>query len=197
MAKLTTSQNGINFIKAHEGLCTKAYKDSGGVLTIGYGHTGGVKSGQTITKSAAENLLKEDLVRFESRVNYYRTNYYKTMNQNQFDALVSFAFNLGNGNLDNLTQNGKRSLAKLPDFMVLYVHCNGQVLKGLKNRRNDEVTLFNTPVEAKSEVDYSQVVADVIAGKYGSGATRRIKLTKAGYPYKTIQALVNEALKGK
>lgn len=193
MASLKTSQNGINFIKKHEGLCKTAYRDSGGVLTIGYGHTGGVKAGQTITQEQAEELLTSDLARFESRVNYYRNNYYKTMNQNQFDALVSFAFNLGNGNLDALTQNGQRSLSKLPDFMVLYVHCNGQVLTGLKNRRNDEVKLFNTAV-TPSDPDYSQVVADVLAGKYGNGATRRIKLTKAGYDYKTIQKLVNAAL---
>jgi hypothetical protein len=75
--------------------------------------------------------------------------------------------------------------------MVLYVHCAGKVLNGLVTRRKDEVALFNTAVVD----DYSQVVADVIAGKYGTGQKRRIALTKAGYDYKTIQSLVNKALK--
>lgn len=194
MSELSISQTGIDLIKKFEGLRLKAYKDAGGTLTIGYGHTGGVKSGQTITEAEAEAYLKSDIARFATYVNGLRSKYYSQMNQNQFDALVSFGFNLGTGNLAQLTQNGTRSLTSLPTYMVKYVHCNGKVLNGLVTRRKAEVELFNTKV-ADKEPDYSAVVADVIAGKYGNGATRRINLTKAGYDYATIQKLVNEALK--
>ena len=99
------SDNGIELIKKFEGCQLTAYRCPAGVLTIGYGHTKNVKEGQKITKKKAEQLLREDLERFETHVNSYRKKY--KFNQNEFDALVSFAFNIGS--INQLTNYGKRN----------------------------------------------------------------------------------------
>ena len=96
----------------------KAYKCSAGKLTIGYGHTDGVYEDQKITKEQAENFLKKDVEEFEKNVNYINKKKKYNLNQNQFDSLVSFTFNLGPGKLNTLTQN--RTKNQLPDGMKLY-----------------------------------------------------------------------------
>ena len=137
------SENGINLIKRFEGLRLEAYRCPSGVLTIGYGHTRGVKIGDKITKQRAEELLREDLRVFESYVN---DSVSLPLNQNQFDALVSFAFNCGVGNLRKLVRN--RDLGQIADAIVLYNKGGGKVLKGLKKRREEERKLFCTAVGA-------------------------------------------------
>lgn len=97
---MQTSDKGIALIKGFEGLRLKAYKCSAGVWTIGYGHTKGVKEGQTITEAEAETLLREDLRTFEVGVSSLVTVF---LHQCQFDALVSFAFNLGVGAIKGST----------------------------------------------------------------------------------------------
>ena len=97
---MTTSKAGINLIKFFEGLRTTAYLDSVGVPTIGYGHTKGVKLGMMITETKAEELLKKDLEYFEKKVEQLVKAH---LAQNEFDALVSFTFNLGEGNLAKST----------------------------------------------------------------------------------------------
>ena len=87
------SKQGLELIKSFEGCRLKAYQDIGGVWTIGYGHTDNVKSGDIITQKKADELLLKDLERFEKHVNTYVPIY--DFNQNQYDALVSFAFNIG------------------------------------------------------------------------------------------------------
>src|SRR5690349_12958929 len=95
------SKKGLDLIKSFEGLELKAYEDSVGVLTIGYGSTGShVKQGMVITKEQAEELLKRDVSRFERGVNDLVK---VPLTQNQFDALVSFSFNIGLGNLKSST----------------------------------------------------------------------------------------------
>ena len=89
---LRTSQNGINLIKQFEGCHLKSYKCPAGIWTIGYGHTAGVYDGMTISQVQAESFLKDDLFKYEEKVNKYYTKYIWT--QNEFDALVSFAFNI-------------------------------------------------------------------------------------------------------
>ncbi len=133
----TTSQNGINLIKKYEGCRLTAYKCPAGIWTIGYGHTGGVKRGMTITQSQADNYLKQDLKRFETSVN---TLIKVELNQNQFDALVSFTYNCGPGNLQTLIKN--RTLTQIADALLLYNKGGAKVLAGLTKRRNDERTLF-------------------------------------------------------
>lgn len=144
MKVMELSNRGLTLIKSFEGLRTVAYKDVAGVWTIGYGHTSGVKAGQVITEAQALIMLKEDCDRFVKHVNGYQTKY--GWNQNQFDALVSFAFNLGS--IDKLTANGTRSNAVIVQKMVLYNKAGGKVIAGLTNRRIKEQKLFlDTDIE--------------------------------------------------
>src|ERR1700744_5782663 len=88
------SQTGLALTMASEGVRLTAYLDSGGIPTIGYGHTSGVKAGMTCTQAQAEQWLAEDVEGSEYVVNKVVT---APLNQNQFDALVDFVFNLGSG----------------------------------------------------------------------------------------------------
>lgn len=135
---MKTSEKGIALIKKYEGCMLKAYKCPSGVWTIGYGHTSGVKQGDKITKSKAESLLKNDLKSFESKVMKYDNIYH--FNQNQFDALVSFCFNVGN--IDTLTRKGTRTIKEIADSILLYNKGGGAVLAGLIKRRKEERSLF-------------------------------------------------------
>ena len=137
------SQKGINLIKVFEGLSLKAYKDSVGVITIGYGSTGPhVSMGQTITEAQAESLLKSDLSRFEKGVSDLVP---VPLNQNQFDALVSFSFNLGLGNLKSSTLLRKLNSLDYSGASKEFERWNkagGKVLAGLTRRRIAERDLF-------------------------------------------------------
>ena len=137
------SQNGINLIKQFEGCSLKAYKCPAGVWTIGYGHTKNVTEGQTITQAQAINLLKQDLKIYENYVNNTGLN----LNQNEFDALVSFCYNCGPGNLKKLTYG--RTLNQIADALLLYTKANGVVLNGLVRRRKAERELFMTDMPNK------------------------------------------------
>lgn len=147
-------QAGIDLIKQHEGCRLTAYKCPAGVWTIGYGHTGSdVKDGLTITPVKAEQLLKTDLAKFEKHVQNFDSKYH--WNQNEFDALVSFAFNVGS--INQLTANKTRTKAQIAQAMLLYNKAAGKVLPGLTKRRQAERQLFLTPVqEVKSKVDVTQ-----------------------------------------
>lgn len=138
---MITSQKGIDLIKKFEGCRTKAYKDPVGVWTIGYGHTAGVKQGDEITEAQAEQLLKDDLVIYEAKVEKYSK---YNWNQNQFDALVSFAYNIGS--IDQLTSNGRRAVKTISEKILEYNKAGGKVLEGLKRRRQEEKALFDEAV---------------------------------------------------
>ena len=140
---LKISKAGIELIKKFEGCILEAYKDVVGVPTIGIGHTGGVTLGQKITQAEADALLDKDLDRFEAAVNKLGLN----LNQNQFDALVSFSFNLGEGNLRGLVKN--RTMAQIADAILQYNHAGGEVWDGLTKRRQAERSLFLKPVPVK------------------------------------------------
>lgn len=151
------SNNGLAIIEKFEGCQLKAYVCPAGVLTIGYGHTGSdVKPGMTITKEQAVELLKKDVAKFEKVVEKYNSTY--KWNQNQFDALVSFAFNIGN--IDQLTNNGKRSIAEISAKITAYNKAGGRVLTGLTKRRAAEKALFDTAVKKKNTVIKYKVTAD-------------------------------------
>lgn len=141
---MKVSKTGIELIKQFEGCKLKAYKDSKGVLTIGYGHTKNVKSGQTITQEEANALLLEDVEKFDAHVSYYDSTYNYKFNQNEHDALTSFAFNIGS--LRGLTNGGKRTKYQIAQKIQAYVHCGGVKLNGLVKRRKAEYDLFVTPV---------------------------------------------------
>lgn len=139
---LTISEKGLALIKQFEGCRLSAYQDSVGVWTIGYGHTSGVKSGQTITQAQATAYLKEDCAAAEKAVNSYDRIYH--WKQNQFDALVSFTFNCGSGNLKTLLNSGKRTIAEIGAKITAYNKAGGKVLAGLTNRRKAEKALFDS-----------------------------------------------------
>ena len=134
----TTNDAGLKLIESFEGLRLTAYQDSVGIWTIGYGHTKGVKQGQTITQQQAERFLQQDLAVAEAAVNRLGL----TLSDNQFAALVSFTFNLGAGNLTKLLKNG---LAAAADRILLFDHAGGKALPGLTRRRTAERALFLTP----------------------------------------------------
>lgn len=147
MANKRIGQAGLALIKQYEGCRLAAYRCAAGVWTIGYGHTAGVHSGMTITQAQADAYLRQDIAKFEGYVNnpaYVPIT--ANLNQNQFDALVSFAFNLGAGNLRKLCKG--RTAAQIAQAMTQYCKANGKVLAGLRRRRAAEQALFNKPVSA-------------------------------------------------
>lgn len=139
---MKTSDVGIELIKKYEGCILKSYKCPSGVWTIGYGHTNGVKSGMQITKAQALDYLKQDLNVFEKAV----TDYVKVpLNQNQFDALVSFSFNCGSGALKTSTLLKKLNSCDYngaANEFLKWNKSNGKVLNGLVRRRQEEKELF-------------------------------------------------------
>ncbi len=140
------SKAGLMFIMQHEGCRLSAYKDVGGVYTIGYGHTKGVKAGMVIDEFTAEQFLVNDVAEVEKQVNKIDALGNYNFNQSQFDSLCSFTFNAGYGNLVKLTKiNGvKRSISEIAKAIPYYNKVNGKEVKGLSNRRNDEVMLFTS-----------------------------------------------------
>jgi lysozyme len=137
---MITNVAGIKLIAEFEGLRLKAYPDpgSGGApWTIGYGHTKGVKPGDTCTTEQAENWLKADVGDAETAVNALSL----SLSANQFAALVSFTYNCGAGNLRKLLSKG---LDAVPDRLLLFNRAAGKVLHGLTRRRTAERQLFLT-----------------------------------------------------
>ncbi|WP_286882069.1 lysozyme [Pantoea sp. UBA5037] len=141
---MKVSNNGINLVKRFEGLELKAYRDSVGILTIGYGHTHAVKAGDIITGEQADAFLREDLQVAELTVN---TNVKAKLTQGQFDALVSFVFNLGSGNFVKSTLIRKLNAgdyAGAADEFGKWVNAGGKKLPGLVKRRAAEREVFLT-----------------------------------------------------
>lgn len=184
------SENGLKLIEQFEGLRLTAYKATrrDKYYTIGFGHYGAdVKQGMTITEAQAEAYLRQDVAEAESAVNKY-SGY--GFNQNQFDALVSFAYNVGN--IDQLTANGTRSIEQIRAKLPEYVYSGGVKLEGLVRRRAAEKALFDTPVTAAvdtGEKSIDTLAREVIAGKYGDGDARKSAL---GDQYSAVQNRVNE-----
>ncbi len=139
---MNISSNGILFIRQWEGCNLTSYQDGGEVWTMGWGHTCGVAAGQTITQAQADQLLLDDLQPVESTLNGKVS---VPMSQNQFDALASFTFNLGNAALSGSTL---LKLLNRADYQGAanefpkWDHDNGKVVQGLLNRRLAEQSLF-------------------------------------------------------
>ena len=155
---MTTSQNGIELIKSFEGCRLTAYKavSSEQYYTIGYGHYGSdVYAGMTITQEQAENMLKNDLPKYEGYVNTFLNNNGVVINQNQFDALVSFTYNLGNVwvstptfQLKTILCNGYENYSS-EEITTAFTNWNksgGKVLDGLTRRRRAEAELFSNGI---------------------------------------------------
>lgn len=165
---MKTSKNGLDLIKKFEGCVLTAYKCPAGVWTIGYGHTAGVKEGQTITKAKALSLLKKDLEIYE---NHVKRIVKLELNQNQFDALVSFCYNCGAGCLTTLTKG--RSIEQIADAIPLYNKAGGWVLAGLVKRRDAERELFLKPCTAAADRKV-KITASALNIRAGAGVTYKI-----------------------
>lgn len=147
---MKVSENCINLIKEFEGYKLKPYQLAGEkYYTVGFGHYGpDVNPNKKYTKKEVEALLISDLQRFETGVLRYDKIYH--WSQNEFDALVSFAYNVGS--IDGLTSKGSRSREQIAYFMRKYVKgSDGRTLEGLVRRREKERELFLTPASGFSD----------------------------------------------
>ncbi|MDE6314031.1 MAG: lysozyme [Lachnospiraceae bacterium] len=181
---------GLDLIKKSEGLELKSYKDAAGVLTIGYGHTGkDITEGMVITEEQAENLLKDDLRSAEQAVSNCVT---VSINQNQFDALVSFTYNVGSGALRKSTLlkklnagDYKGAAAEFLKWNKATVNGKKQELKGLTKRREQEKALFETEQagaekteerKTETEVD-TETDTEMQKGSGQNGTSYMVKVT--------------------
>ncbi len=162
---MTINNEGLKLIESFEGCRLTAYKPVAAekYWTIGYGHYGkDVYQGMKITQAQAEEYLKQDVKRFETAVN----NLNRAWTENQFSALVSFAFNCGEVNLKTLCRN--RTAAQIADKILLYNKgADAKVLNGLVRRRKAERDLFlksgSSTATATSEVKKVSYKATVTA----------------------------------
>jgi|LDZT01.1.fsa_nt_gi lysozyme len=155
----TISEDGITFIADHEGFVDRLYNDPGNHCTIGYGHLvhKGVCNGadpgeqeflEGITEERARELFRSDLAEAEQAVNTYVT---APLTQTQFDALVSFTYNVGSGNFRDSALLGKLNEGRhqdVPEQLNLWVYSSGKLMPGLVTRRQDEGNLFQYGIYA-------------------------------------------------
>ena len=140
--KMQISTEGISLIKKFEGCLLESYLCAAGVPTIGYGSTKGIKLGMTITQEEAEEVLLKDVAIFEGFVLEASE---MPLSQHQFDALVSWTYNLGPSNLNASTMLkvlNKGSYEDVPAQIKRWNKANGKVLEGLIRRREAEALLF-------------------------------------------------------
>lgn len=140
---MKTGDRGLALIKSFEGLRLEAYRDAAGILTIGYGSTGPhVTPGLRITEDRAEELLRADVERFERAVEAMVR---LPLKQHEFDALVSFCYNVGAGAFSNSTLLREMNLGnrlKVGQEFVKWIYAGGRPLRGLLRRRLTEALLF-------------------------------------------------------
>lgn len=139
---MKASQKAINLIKEFEGLRLKAYLCTSEKWTIGYGHTKGVKPNDVITNEEAEKFFEEDLNVVEDEINQYNLD----LNQNQFDALTSFVFNVGGKQFRTSTLLKKIKVnpndTTIRNEFLRWIYSNGKPSMGLKRRREKEANLY-------------------------------------------------------
>jgi len=172
----TTGKKGIELIKSFEGCKLTAYKCPAGVWTIGYGHTLGVTSGQSITQAQAETFLKVDLASFEKSINSYVK---VSIHQNQFDALVSFSYNCGSTALKNSTLLKKLNAGDYSGATAEFAKWNkagGKELAGLTRRRAAETALFNdySCNTESNETKASGATSSGTTASSGTGSTVKV-----------------------
>jgi|TARA_R110002049_G_scaffold120985_1_gene275581 lysozyme len=136
------SEEGLALIKKFEGCELEAYRCSANVLTIGYGHTKGVKEGDTITKDEAEYMLQEEMIEYEGYVNDMVD---VELNQSQYDSLCAWVYNLGPNNFQSSTLLkvlNEEKYNEIPQQIKRWNKAGGEVLDGLIRRREAEALLF-------------------------------------------------------
>ena len=155
---MKTSQRGLDLIKQFEGFRSEAYRDVVGVLTIGYGFTSNVREGDTMTKAQANARLARELSGYELAVKVATDG---QCNQNQFDALVSFCWNVG---IEGMQRSSVIKAHRRGDYQAaarafaLWNKAGGRVWPGLTRRRAAEAALYLEPEETEAPQDMPQAV---------------------------------------
>tara|TARA_R100001443_G_scaffold16646_1_gene26962 strand:- start:5233 stop:5961 length:729 start_codon:yes stop_codon:yes gene_type:complete len=135
------SNNLVDFVIGLEGFKEKAYWDVK-QYTVGYGTKAKSKT-EVITKEEALNRLNEELQVARKAVNKLEEGYDEPFTEGQKNALISFTYNVGQGNLNQLSQNGTRGVEEMGDMLLEYVYADKKKLPGLVKRRQKEYDLFN------------------------------------------------------
>lgn len=179
---LKLSAHGLQLLKSFEGCRLTAYWDVKG-YSIGYGHFG-VPAGTKITQAQADEMLVNDVKKYENAVNGLGYE----LTQGQYDALVDFAYNCGIGNLNSLTNNGRRTLDVVGMKIPLYNKAGGVVNKGLVRRRAAELQMFNSNIATVNSTECYPA--------YTGAETTIIKVLKdmgvdSSYNYRKSIALCN------
>jgi lysozyme len=180
---MKTSPSGLELIKEFEGLRLKAYKCPAAVWTVGFGHTSAagdpvVTSGLVITKAEAEEILKCDLVQYEDAV---RKLVKVALTQSQFDALVSFTYNVGEAQFSRSTLLKRVNAGRfdeVPAEFMKWIKGGGRELPGLVRRRRAEVKLWrgmdtDTPIhhdEARAEPDPPKAIKSITQSREANAA---------------------------
>ena len=190
---LKISENMIAVIKKFEGLRLKAYKCPAGVYTIGYGHTENVFADSEISELMADQILRKDLKNFEQAIN----NLDLPLLQCEFDALVSFVFNIGIGNFNKSTL--KKLLLQKKFFYAVkefdkWVFAGGKKLPGLQNRRNKERKIF----EGRKLEDYQDSELDSLIETLSDDLKHsNSEIKKAEYQKNIAYLIENKILKSR
>lgn len=190
---MKTSENMIAIIKKFEGLRLKAYKCPAGVYTIGYGHTENVLADSEISELMADQILRKDLKNFEQAIN----NLDLPLLQCEFDALVSFAFNVGIGNFNKSTL--KKLLLQKKFFYAAkefdkWVFAGGKKLPGLQNRRNTERKIF----EGQKVEDYQDSEIDSLIETLSDDLKHsKSEIKKSEYQKNIAYLIENKILKSR
>lgn len=156
----------IDFIKVHEGCVLTAYQDAGGVWTIGFGSAHNVLPGETITEAQADALLAQDVqTAADALAKVVDPDVLAGLTDNQFSALVDFAFNLGTGTppFPIWKVVNAKEYDQVPSRMMLYVNAGGKKLQGLVDRRADEAKLWGTDEPGSAPVVLSSSVTRTMA----------------------------------
>lgn len=206
------SENGLNLIKEFEGCILKSYDDYNnkiiddgetvkGTLTIGYGHIEGVYKGQVITQEQAHELLRNDMFKYCNMVQALIDNgtILFQLNQNMFDSLTSFCYNLGQGNLTRLCRG--RNVVEVSEHFTAYINKGSVWEQGLLRRRKAERDLFLKPYENVSleTIENNNVGGDYMSKVYQNGSTIEVVYSsenmqsKIGMlnPYEKCQAIAD------
>ena len=175
----------IEVIKKFEGCRLEAYQDVGGTWTIGYGHTNKVHKGDVITQEQADKFLAEDVAVHASRVEKYQHIY--NFNENEYNALVSFAYNIGN--IDSLTLHGTRTKGQIQQHIGDFCYCKGRRIEGLAKRRcleaqlfaNKDVSTTESELKGNSSIRYEVGHVYELQTNVIVRATPSVKGKKVGY----------------
>lgn len=196
---MEVNASGMALIESFEGCRTEAYLDCAGIWTIGYGHTSSagppsVKSGMTISKQEALAILETDVGSFSKGVEACLR---VPLNDNQFSALVSFAYNVG------LSEFRRSSVLRavnagefqvVPACMAMWIKAGGKVVPGLIARRAAEAALFCKPGDAAANVTYPPAEQAPVQTPHIHGPVEPISRTLASHH--TIIAAVVSSIGG-